>query len=135
MSILTNTQSTRAAITVPQAAIAAGASVDTAKALFAALPLGAVAIEKVPNINTQIVTAASTAFQWSYAHGLKMTALSSLAFAGVGLVACLLCENIDAKVRLWQTARAVDDADLDQMNNQTNVFLENDVNAEKNEFH
>lgn len=100
MSILANTQSTRAAITVPQAAMAAGASADTATALLAALPLGATAIEKVPGINAQIVAAASTAFQWSYAHGLKITTLASLAFAGLGLIMCLLCENIDAKVRL-----------------------------------
>lgn len=47
-----------------------------------------------------------------------MTALASIAFAGVGLVCCFLCENIDAK-----------------MNDTTEVYLENDVNAEKNKFH
>ncbi|KAK3077822.1 hypothetical protein LTS18_009164, partial [Coniosporium uncinatum] len=65
-----------------------------------------------------ITAAAATAFQWSYAYGLKMVTLSSLAFAGIGLICCLLCENIDAK-----------------MNDNVEVFLENDVNAEKNEFH
>lgn len=47
-----------------------------------------------------------------------MTALVSLAFAGLGLVMCLLCENID-----------------DKMNDKTEVFLENDVHAEKNQYH
>lgn len=47
-----------------------------------------------------------------------MTALASLAFAGTGLIACLLCENIDHK-----------------MNDKTEVFLENDINAEKNVHH
>lgn len=43
---------------------------------------------------------------------------SSLAFGGLGLVMCLLLKNDD-----------------DKMNDWTNVFLENDVNADKNEFH
>lgn len=135
MSILANTQSARAAVTVPIAAMAVGASAETASALLAALPLGATAIEKVPGIDTEIVAAASTAFQWSYAHGLKITTLASLAFAGVGLIMCLLCENIDAKVRSHVSFQTSDRAKATQMNDQTNVFLENDVNAEKNEFH
>ena len=47
-----------------------------------------------------------------------MSALTSLAFAGVGLICCLLCENIDAK-----------------MNNKTEIFLENDVHKDKNKYH
>ncbi|KAF1990401.1 MFS general substrate transporter [Aulographum hederae CBS 113979] len=117
-TILVNTQSSRAAATVPQAAIAAGLSSESASQLLAAFPGGAAALQAIPGINAEILAAASLAYKWSYAHGLKMTTLASLAFAGVGLVCCLLCENIDAK-----------------MNNETNVFLENDVNAEKNEFH
>lgn len=97
-SILANTQSSRAAVTVPQAAMAAGASKSTAAALLAAFPLGATALAKVPGINTEILVAASTAYQWSYAHGLKITALSSLSFGGLGLIMCLLLENIDVKV-------------------------------------
>ena len=68
--------------------------------------------------NTEIIAAASAAFKWSYAHGLKITALSSLGFAGVGLICCLLCENIDAK-----------------MNDKTEIYLENDIYAEKNKYH
>lgn len=66
----------------------------------------------------QITGAAVEAFKWSYAHGLKITVLSSLAFAGVGLICCLLCENIDHK-----------------MNDKIEVFLENDVHADKNTYH
>jgi hypothetical protein len=77
----------------------AGASKDTATALLAAFPLGSAAIAKVPGINTDILAAAGTAFQWSYAHGLKITALSSLSFGFFGFIMCLLCENIDPKVR------------------------------------
>lgn len=97
-SILANTQSSRAALTVPQAAISAGATDNTAFAILAAFPSGASALEIIPGINAEILAAASTAYQWSYAHGLKMTALASLSFGGLGLVMCLLLESIDAKV-------------------------------------
>ena len=136
-SVLTNTQSARAAATVPRAAIAAGAKEATANALLAAFPLGTAALEKVPGVNKKILAAAGSAFQYSYAHGLKITALSSLTFAGLGLIMCSLCENIDAKVSrplLIRGTRPDTNTTL-QMNNKTNVFLENDVNAEKNEFH
>jgi hypothetical protein len=104
VSILTNAQSSRAAATVPQAAMAAGATSDTATALLAAFPLGSAAIAKVPGINDKILAAAGTAFQWSYAHGLKITALASLSFGFFGLIMCFLCENIDPKVREFSVA-------------------------------
>ncbi|KXL44413.1 hypothetical protein M433DRAFT_166556 [Acidomyces richmondensis BFW] len=118
VSILANTQSSRAAKLVPAAVEQAGGTAKMAKELLAAFPLGTTALEAVPGVNAKILEAAGTAYQWAYVHGLRMTALSSLAFGGLGLIMCLLCENIDAK-----------------MNDQTNVFLENDVNAGKNEFH
>lgn len=117
-SILANTQSARAAATVPQAAMRAGANLATAEGVLAAFPLGSTALAKVPGVNPDILAAAGEAFQWSYAHGLKITALASLSFGGLGLILCFMCENIDAK-----------------MNDKTNIFLENDVNADKNEFH
>ncbi|KXS94594.1 hypothetical protein AC578_1785 [Pseudocercospora eumusae] len=116
-SVLTNTQTSRAATLVPKAAMNAGASESAAAALTHALTAGGNGTN-VPGVDAEILGAAREAFQWSYAHGLKITALSSLAFGGLGLVMCLWCESIDEK-----------------MNDQTNVFLENDVNAEKNEFH
>ena len=115
-TILTNTQMTRAKMLIPDAVMALGASEHMADTILAALPLGLAG--EVPGVTDDILAAAGVAWQWSYAHGLKITALSSLAFGGLGLLMCLLLENIDAK-----------------MNDQTNVFLENDVNADKNEFH
>lgn len=100
VSILANTQSSRAAKLVPAAVEQAGGTAKMAKELLAAFPLGTTALEAVPGVNAKILEAAGTAYQWAYVHGLRMTALSSLAFGGLGLIMCLLCENIDAKVRL-----------------------------------
>ena len=138
VSIMANAQSARFAATLPGAAIAAGADDATATALLAAFPLGSAAIAEIPGVNEEILAAAGSAFQWSYAHALKITALSSLSFGGPGLICCFLCENIDAKVRSAMTCSRVSSANDDlllQMNQTTNVFLENDVNADKNEFH
>ncbi|OAA63518.1 Fungal trichothecene efflux pump [Niveomyces insectorum RCEF 264] len=118
MSVLTNTQKTRAAATLPQAAIAAGLDPQSAQQLLAAFPLGAAAISAVPGVNATILEAASTAYKWSYAHGLKITALSSLSFAGLGLICCIICLDIG-----------------DKMNNKTEIFLENDVYHDKNKYH
>jgi hypothetical protein len=117
-SVLTNAQSGRAKQIVVKAGMENGLTKAAATQLLAALSLGAKAIEAVPGINSAAIAAASTAFLESYAHGLKMTALASLGFGGLGIVMCFLCEDIGPK-----------------MDNQTNVFLENDVNAEKNKFH
>ena len=118
-SVLTNTQADRAKDIVVAAGVANGLTPAAAAQLLTAIGSGlASAIEAVPGINTAAIAAASEAFLQSYAYGLKMTALTSLGFGGFGIVMCLLCEDIGPK-----------------MNNKTNVFLENDVNAEKNKFH
>ncbi|KAF2465273.1 MFS general substrate transporter [Lindgomyces ingoldianus] len=117
-TILTNTQTTRAAATLPKAAIAAGMTPENAQKLLAAFPLGGQAIASVPGTTAEALAAAGLAFKWSYAHGLKIVALSSLSFGLLGLICCFLCEDLTPK-----------------MTNKTEVFLENDVYAEKNEFH
>ncbi|KAI4650616.1 hypothetical protein J4E93_002973 [Alternaria ventricosa] len=117
-TILTNTQTTRAAATVPAAAVKAGMSLENAQALLAALPLGAAAIAEVPGTSPEALGAASLAFQWSYAHALKIVALSSLSFGIVGLLCIFYCEDLTPK-----------------MTDKVEVFLENDVYADKNEFH
>ena len=117
-TILTNTQTKRAAATLPQAAIAAGMTAENAQKLLAAFPLGSTAIAAVPGTTAEALAAAALAFQWSYAHALKIVALSSLAFGITGLICCVLCEDITPK-----------------MTNKIEVFLENDVYADKNEFH
>ncbi|KAF2790607.1 MFS general substrate transporter [Melanomma pulvis-pyrius CBS 109.77] len=117
-TILTNTQTRRLASTLPSAAIAAGMTPENAQKLLAAFPLGAKALAAVPDTNPEALAAAAEAFKWSYAHALKIVALSSLSFGIVGLICCFACEDLTPK-----------------MTNKTEVFLENDVNAEKNEFH
>ncbi|KAH6672054.1 fungal trichothecene efflux pump [Halenospora varia] len=118
VSILANCQASRAAATVPAAAIKAGLPESSASQLLAAFGLGAKALAAVPGVTPEILGAASDAFKWSYAYGLQMVTYASLAFGGVAIICCCLCENIDAK-----------------MNNNIEIYLENDVNADKNKFH
>jgi len=89
-----------------------------AQSLLAALPLGAAAVAQVPGTNADALGAASLAFQWSYAHGLKIVALSSLSFGVFGLLCIFYCEDITPK-----------------MTNKVEIYLENDIYAEKNEHH
>lgn len=103
---------------VTQAAIAAGASQETAEGILAAIPLGAQALAEVPGATTAMIQAAGAAFLKSYELGLRTTALASIAFGGVACVVCFGLEDINPK-----------------MNQKIEVFLENDVNAEKNRFH
>ncbi|RDW92132.1 hypothetical protein BP5796_01526 [Coleophoma crateriformis] len=117
-SVLTNSQSKKAADIVVKAGIDNGLTRAAAQQLLAALSLGSAAISAVPGVTPAAIAAAGAAFLDSYAYGLKMTALASLGFGGLGIVMCCLCEDIGPK-----------------MNNKVNVFLENDVNAEKNKFH
>ncbi|CRK45193.1 hypothetical protein BN1723_006494 [Verticillium longisporum] len=86
-TILTNVQSTEAARIVPAAATAAGLPGSSVAALMAALPLGSAALAQVPGISPDIMTAAGAAFQQSYVVGLRTTALSSLSFGVIGIIA------------------------------------------------
>jgi hypothetical protein len=117
-SVLTNTQAKKAVQLVTKAGMDNGLTQAASTQLLAALSLGAEAIAAVPGINPKAIAAAGAAFLESYAHGLRMTAFASLGFGGLGILCCILCEDIGHK-----------------MNNKTEIFLENDVNAEKNEFH
>ncbi|KXL47944.1 hypothetical protein M433DRAFT_76769 [Acidomyces richmondensis BFW] len=117
-TILMNTVKKHAVKLVIPAAEAAGASLPTANAILKALPLGASALAEVPGSTSKMITAAASAYQQCYVIGLRTTALSSLSFGIIGIIACIFCLDIGAK-----------------MNNKIEVFLENDVNADKNEFH
>lgn len=103
--------------------------------ILEALPLGGAALEKVPEITTAIAEAAGLAFQESYRLGLRYVhystaseiladflysaiALTTVGFGIVLIVAVICCNDIGHK-----------------MNNKIEVFLENDVQATKNEFH
>lgn len=111
-------QSSHALKLVPAAATAAGLPASSVPALLAALPLGATALAKVPGITTEITLAAGAAFQQAYVIGLRTTALSSLSFGILAIIACCFCNDIGPK-----------------MDSKIEVFLENDENAEKNRFH
>ena len=65
-----------------------------------------------------IMLAAGAAVQQSYIHALKVTALSSLSFGVVAIIACALCNDIGPK-----------------MTSKIEVFLENDEFADRNVYH
>ena len=117
-AILTNVQGDYFQRLVPSAATAAGLPADSVAALLAALPVGADALAQVPGLTPEIATAAAGAFQESYVHGLRTTALSSLAFGILGIIGALCCEDIGHK-----------------MNNKIEIYLENDAYAERNVYH
>ncbi|KAF1980676.1 MFS general substrate transporter [Aulographum hederae CBS 113979] len=117
-TILANVQGSWATKLVPAAAEAAGLPSSSVPALLAALPLGSAALQQVPGISMDIIVAAGAAFQESYVHGLRTTALSSLAFGIVAIIACALCNDIGPK-----------------MNDKIEVFLENDKFAGQNTYH
>jgi hypothetical protein len=103
---------------LPAAATGAGLPASSLADLIAALPLGAAALAKVPGISTKIIAAAGAAVTESYVHALRVTALSSLAFGILAILACICCNDIGHK-----------------MNDKIEVFLENDEFADKNVYH
>ncbi|EPE04253.1 trichothecene efflux pump [Ophiostoma piceae UAMH 11346] len=117
-TILSNVTTKQILKLVPAAAMGAGLPASSVSALIAALAQGSAALEAVPGISDAVIAAASKAYQQAYVVGLRTTALSSLSFGIVAIIACLFCNNID-----------------DKMNNKIEIFLENDVHADKNRFH
>ncbi|OAG37836.1 hypothetical protein AYO21_07942 [Fonsecaea monophora] len=117
-TILNNTLTSEAVKRVIPAAEAAGASQAVAQQVLSALPLGADALAKIQGATTAIIAAAGSAFTESYVKATQTVALTSIAFGGVGVISALFLEDITAK-----------------MTPKIEVFLENDVNAEKNKFH
>lgn len=101
-------QSSWAAKLVPAATAAAGLPTTSLPALLAALPLGSTALANVPGITTTIIVAAGEAVQESYVHGLRTTALASLSFGIVAIIACVACNDIGPKVRIMGLPRLLD---------------------------
>ena len=66
----------------------------------------------------QVVAAVQAALTRATVVGLRVTALSSLAFGVVGIIACALCLDVDHK-----------------MDNKINVYMENTEYADRNEYH
>jgi hypothetical protein len=117
-TILTNVQTSTFAKLLGPAATAAGLSAANIPALAAAVPMGSAALAKVPGITTEIIAAAGAAFQQSYVVGLRTTALSSLSFGIVAILACIASNDVGKK-----------------MNEKIEVFLENDEFADRNVYH
>ncbi|OAA63617.1 Fungal trichothecene efflux pump [Niveomyces insectorum RCEF 264] len=118
LAILSNVQGKQARKLIPAAAIAAGANTTTADAMVAAIGLGAAAAEAVPGATTSIIEAAAGAFTQSYVVGLRTVCLVSIAFGVIGTICCALSNDIGPK-----------------MTRKIEVFLENDVQKDKNRFH
>jgi len=118
LAILNNVQASKAASLVPAAAMANGADSTTASALLKAIPLGAAAIANVTGTTTAMVEAAGAAFVESYVIGLRTICLASIGFGVVAIICCCLSNDIGPK-----------------MTPKIEVFLENDVQADKNRFH
>ena len=65
-----------------------------------------------------VVAAYGGAVQHAYEKGVQMVAYASLAFGIVGIIASACCKDVDSK-----------------MNNKIEVYLENDIHADRNEYH
>ncbi|KAK7885369.1 hypothetical protein LTR67_010547 [Exophiala xenobiotica] len=117
-TILTNVQASTMKKLVPAAVAAAGLPSTSVEALLSALPVGEAALSKVPGLTAEALGAALAAFQQSYVVAIRTTALASLSFGGISILACFWCKGIDHR-----------------MTNKVEVYLENDKNADKNKFH
>jgi hypothetical protein len=117
-TVLVNTQKERAAKLIPAAALEAGLPAASLDSFMAAFPTNTTALATIKGATPAVLAAAGSAFQYSYAHALRILALMSIAFGGVTLIAVICCEDIDAK-----------------FNDRIEVFLENDRLAEKNKYH
>ncbi|KAL5390884.1 hypothetical protein DPSP01_001384 [Paraphaeosphaeria sporulosa] len=118
LAILSNVQSEQFSRLGTNAIAAAGGSKATAAQLLAALPLGADAISQVSGTTEAMIAAAGAAFTQSYVVALRTVCLTSIAFGVVGTICCCFSNDIGPK-----------------MNDKIEVFLENDVQADKNRFH
>lgn len=118
VTILQTTLSKAAISNIVPAVVEAGGTTALGNAVLVALPEGAEVVSAIPGMTATIAAAAAAAWQQCYIKAIRTVALSSIAFGGLGMLACLWCEDITPK-----------------LNNKTEVFLENDVQADKNRFH
>ncbi|KAI5361423.1 Putative major facilitator transporter Str1/Tri12 [Septoria linicola] len=83
---------------------------------------GLLAVVSTPDLATMfsadVVAAASAALDEAYCHAIFVVAMVSMAFGIVGLIACACCKDVDHR-----------------MNNQIEVYLENDRLADRNKYH
>ena len=118
VTILSNVVSSTAAREVVAAVVRAGGSAQTGMEILESMHLGMEALSRIPDATTAMIEAASVALQSSYGVEIRTVSLSSIAFGVTGMIATCLCEDITPK-----------------MTSEIDVFLENDVKAERNKFH
>ncbi|TKA81099.1 hypothetical protein B0A49_00394 [Cryomyces minteri] len=93
-TVLTNGINTYTAKLVPTAATQAGLPASDVAAL-----LGVVGTPKLAaNYPAAVVAAVGGALQEAYRHGIQLVAYTSLAFGIIGIIACLCCKDVDAKM-------------------------------------
>ncbi|ROT40441.1 MFS general substrate transporter [Sodiomyces alkalinus F11] len=103
---------------VPKAALEAGLPEASLEAVVAAAGGGARALAGIPGVTPAVIEAVVDASKWASANGLRNAALVSMAFGLTGVVLCLFLEDIEPK-----------------MTPKIEIFLENDILAEKNKYH
>lgn len=117
-TILINVQGKKALQLVPAAVIQAGGTQEIGEMLTLAFPAGMKAISAVPGATADMIAAGGAAFTESYVVGIRAIALTSIAFGVMGIIGCVFCEDIGHK-----------------MTPKIEIFLENDIQADKNKFH
>lgn len=81
---------------VVPAVTAAGLPESSLKDLFAAMQVGTpAALETIPGIDATILGAFAEAVKLAYTHAFKVVYLSSLAFAGIAIVASFFVRDVD----------------------------------------
>ncbi|KAH8655079.1 fungal trichothecene efflux pump [Tricladium varicosporioides] len=114
LAIQTSINNRESARLVPAAAIAAGLPADKVPALLAIMSTPKFATSYSP----QIVAAVGAATQEAVRKGLQGICWAGLGFGIVGILACLCCKDVDAK-----------------MTNKIEVYLENTDLADRNKYH
>ncbi|KAJ6021890.1 hypothetical protein N7540_007394 [Penicillium herquei] len=100
---------------IPDAVTAAGLSDSKVTGLMSVVSGGASALS---SYSPAVASAAVKALEHAYCKAIFIVAMVSMAFGIVGLIACLCCKDVDAK-----------------MTNKIEVYLENTKQADRNTFH
>ncbi|KAJ5709230.1 hypothetical protein N7493_010564 [Penicillium malachiteum] len=100
---------------IPDAVTSAGLSESKVTGLMSVVSGGASALT---SYSPAVASAAVKALEHAYCKAIFIVAMVSMAFGIVGLIACLCCKDVDAK-----------------MTNRIEVYLENTKQGERNTFH
>lgn len=132
---MVNVQTSTQQKLLTQAALSAGLPKSSLVEFLENFPTGK-SLNGIPGVTANVLAIAKVAFKNAYAHTLRyffqspcresvkaniltrILTLTSIAFGIVGVLAVICCEDIDQ-----------------EMNDNIEVFLENDHHANKNKFH